>query len=33
MAVRALTGRPLVFAAVFNSGKARLYTARACYPD
>jgi hypothetical protein len=33
MAVRTLTGRPLVFAAVFDSGKARLYTARTCYPD
>lgn len=33
LAVRTQAGKPLVFAAVFESGKARLFTAPRCVPD
>jgi hypothetical protein len=33
LAVRTLSGKPLVFATVLGSGKARLYTASSCVPS
>lgn len=33
LAVRTLTGRPLVYAEVFDSGKARLFTAPSCFRE
>jgi hypothetical protein len=33
VAVRTRSGKPLAFAAVFESGKARLFTAPSCVPD
>lgn len=33
LAMRTESGRPLVFAEVLESGKARLFTARTCFPD
>jgi hypothetical protein len=33
LAARTLTGRPLVYAEVFESGRARLLTASSCTPD
>lgn len=33
LAVRTEAGKPLVYAEVFDSGKARLFTARGCAPD
>ena len=32
MAMRTESGKPLVFAEVFDSGKARVFTARSCFP-
>lgn len=33
LAIRTRSGKPLAFAAVFESGKARLFTASSCIPD
>ncbi|MBA3401684.1 MAG: hypothetical protein H0U05_06810 [Actinobacteria bacterium] len=33
VAVRSLTGRPLAYVQIFESGKARLFTARGCVED
>jgi hypothetical protein len=33
LAVRAQSGKPVMYAEVFQSGKARLFTARGCAPD
>lgn len=33
VAVRSLTGKPLAYAQIFESGKARLFTARGCVED
>ncbi|MGH3134135.1 MAG: hypothetical protein ACRDNY_10435 [Gaiellaceae bacterium] len=33
LAVRTQAGKPLLYAEVFQSGKARLYTAKGCIPD
>jgi hypothetical protein len=33
IAVRTRAGKPLAFAAVFQSGRARIFTARNCVPD
>ncbi len=33
LTIRTQTGKPLVYAEVFESGKARLFTAKGCVPD
>jgi hypothetical protein len=33
LAVRTQSGKPLVYAQVFESGKSFLYTAPSCFPD